>query len=275
MKKTLLPFVAALCCAMASPLGAAVTYELRQGVNSYSGQTSSYISSYAIQQNNGANNLIQSLNWTQRPGNGNSIIAFMRWDLSHLESVTAIANATLQLEIAGRAGRTGTYSSTYYLYPILRTGLNFGTGSFSNAQEGEISYSAASYSATPGNAIGWGNSQSGTSGPVAGEDYATTPIGSFTLTSANAVNGPITLSLDNEAVASWINAPSGNNGFVIIGADQPWEPIDTVIIRSGYHATESFRPLLTFEVVPEPGSYTLLGAGALLAFLLRRRNSQA
>ncbi len=243
----------------------AVTYEFRNGVNGYNGQSSSYISSYSPDNNSGGLAYVQALNWTVR--NGHSVIAFMRWDLSDVDGSAGIAQASLQLTIDGREQRSATgYSATYNLYPVLRAGLDYGNGNGAVPVEGAISYSSALYSSDPEKRIGWGTSGTITKGPVAGEDYSDVLLGSFTLTADNTTRTTMTIALDPEVIASWVNNPSTNYGFIIIGEPQSPYDVDSVLIRTEGQTTVEWRPYLQVETIPEPGAVALLLGGSVLFF---------
>ena len=249
-----------------APAVSAATYTFRQGVDGYTGASSTYTEYQPAE--------AQSYNYGSKPSllvytpNGEDPprkTGFMLFDLTSVDDPLAVNSATLSIAVAGDPIRTPGYSLTYNVYSILRPGLNFGNSN-GVSQNGALSFNAASFdSISP---IGWGLDNTGTYGPVAGQDYGTTSIGSFTLTNANINESFLSFNLDNATVASWINNPATNYGFVIVadaGGDQ-------AIIYTGNEGGAIYRPQLTIDAqaIPEPGSLTLLGLGAV-AILIRKR----
>ncbi len=248
-----------------APAVSAATYTFRQGVNGYSGASSTYTEyqpAAAQSYNYGGRTLM--LVYTPNGGDPPRKTGFMMFDLTSVESPVAVSSASLLITVAGNPGRLPGYEITYNLYPILRPGLNFGSSN-GVSENGTLTFNSSFFDST--SPIGWGSSNTGNYGPVAGQDYGLTSFGSFTLTDANVGQSFVTIGLNSTTVASWINNPSTNYGFVIVadaGGDQ-------AVIYTGNESGAIYRPQLTFDAVsiPEPGSLGLLGLGAFI--LVARR----
>jgi hypothetical protein len=249
-----------------APASLATVYTFRQGVNGYTGASSTfteYQPAEAQSYNYGSRTVM--LVYTPAVADPPQKVAFMRFDLSSISSPVSVASASMTIGVAGDPIRQPGYSLTYNIYPILRPDLNFGSSNGA-AENGALSFNAASYD--PTSPIGWGSLNTGNYGPVAGQDYSMTSIGSFTLTDANVNESFVTFSLSSSAVASWINNPSTNYGFVIVadaGGDQ-------AIIYTGYES-EVYRPVISIDAtaIPEPTIAGLLGLG-MVAFTFIKRS---
>lgn len=251
------------------PAVSAAVYTFRQGVDGYTGAASTYTEYQpALSQSNNYGGSARMLVYTPVGEGVPNKTGFMLFDLTSVEGPVSVTSASLTIGVAGNSIRVPGYSITYNLYPILRPGLNFGTANGA-PENGAISFNAASFDST--SPIGWGSSNIGNYGPVAGQDYGNTSIGSFTLTDANAAESFVTFSLNSATVASWINSPLTNYGFVIVaeaGGDQ-------AVIYTGNEAGAVYRPQLTFEAVaiPEPGTLALVGLGAVMLIVRRKWRS--
>ena len=232
------------------PSASAVITTFQQGEAGYTGQTDAYTE---YQGGGSTFNYGGSLTMLVYESSGSKKSAFVRWDMSSITSPVTVNSASLSLFI------TSPVTATYNLYPILRPGLNFGTADAA-PQNGTVSYSAAAYD--PTTPVGWGSSNTGTQGPVSGQDYGTTSIGSFSVTPSTA--GRLSFSLDASTVASWINSPSSNYGFVITA---PGGVADQITIYTAETTIYTIPrvPILTFDytAVPEPATATMLGLATL------------
>lgn len=261
---TSLALIAATWFVGTSTASAAV-YTFRQGVNGYTGASSTYTEyqgTGAQAFNYGAST--RMLIYTPLGEGVPQKTGFLMFDLSSVDEPVVVNSASMSITVAGDPSRPSDFNLNCYIYPILRSGLDFGTGNAS-VDNGALTFNSAAY-----NTVGWGNGNTGNYGPVAGEDYGTTAIGSFTLTGANASTASVNFSLDSSTVASWINNPSTNYGFVIV-ADATAQGGSQLVIYTGNEG-EIYRPQLTIDAqaIPEPASMALLGLGGV-ALLFRKR----
>lgn len=249
-------------------LGLSETFSFRQGVDGYLGNTSTYTEYQPLEaQAYNYGGLYRMLVFSPNGEGAPKKVGFMRFDLSSITGPVSVDEVTLTLTVAGNPERTNPdYSQTLQIFPILREGLDFGESS-GEIEAGTVAFLAASYDEV--NPVGWGSSNTGTYGPVAGEDYSLTSMGSYTLSSANAEESFITIHLNPSVVAGWINNPATNLGFVLVFDQSSW---DQAIIYTHNEAGLIYRPELTLTVspVPEPGAVALLGLG-LVALGLRRK----
>lgn len=261
--------LAVLTWLVATPASQAATYTFRQGVAGYSGATSTYTEyqpAEAQSYNYGGRTFM--LVYTPTGVGAPQKVGFSRFDLTSVTAPVTVDSASLTIAVAGDPIRVPGYSLTYNVFSILRPGLDFGS-SVGAEENGTVTFNASFFdSSSP---IGWGVANTGNYGPVAGEDYGLTSIGSFTLTNANINESFVTFNLDTSVVASWINSPSTNYGFVIVadaGGDQ-------AIIYTGNEAGEVYRPQLVIEAtaIPEPASAALLALGGT-AFLFVCRKTR-
>lgn len=246
---------------------AAVTVFQSGTDGNYNGLTDTYVDYQGdVNANWGGRNLMLVYNKTNDSPEQKT--AMLNFDMSSIAEPVVVSSATLSILVAGNVERTSGYSQTYNLYAITRSGLNFGT-SIGVPEIGAVSFSAAAYD--PTTPLGWGSLNTGTNGPVPGENYSNTLLGSFTLTDANVNTGRVSISLNASTVASWINSPSTNYGFVITAAIDPAH--DQAIIYSSENDFTA-APWLEFEytAVPEPATATMLGLAAFaLGFHQLRR----
>jgi hypothetical protein len=72
-------------------------------------------------------------------------------------------------------------------------------------------------------------------------------------------------------VQNWLDAPSSNFGWFLIGTEGITGTAAEFASRQ--NSTFGVRPMLevTFTTVPEPVSLTLVGAAAISALIVRRR----
>ncbi|MBU0676558.1 MAG: DNRLRE domain-containing protein [Verrucomicrobia bacterium] len=114
------------------------------------------------------------------------------------------------------------------------------------------------------------------SGGQSGVDYATSAVGSIHPTSVGT-----TYNIDITPLVSAWSAGANNYGVVIIG--QGAVVGDTAYFHSDDAASLTDRPLLTVEyqepsggggAVPEPGNLALIGIGAGLTSVLRKRKAK-
>lgn len=245
------------------------TFQSGTGGN-YSGLTDTYVDYQGGNNNNnyGGSGYLYAYNRTADLPDQKT--AMLNFDMSSIAGPVVVTSSTLSIFVGANAERTGGYIQTYNLYAITRSGLIFGTSNGAT-ETGAVSFSAAAYGST-----GWGTLNTGTNGPVPGEDYSNSLLGTFTLTSANVGNGYVSMSLDSSTVASWINTPGTNFGFVIAAATDATH--DQVLIFSSENVYGSaVAPRLEFDytAIPEPGTTAMLGLAALaLGFhhSRRRRN---
>ncbi len=250
------------------PSASAVITTFQSGVGgNYNGLTDTYVDYQGdVNANWGGRTLMLAYN----DGGASQKTSFLNFDLTSITAPVTVNSGTLSVYVEGNAERTGGFSQTYNLYAILRSGLNFGTSN-GVPENGTVAFSASAYD--PVTPTGWGSLNTGTNGPVAGEDYSNTLLGSFTLTSANVSESRVFLSLNNSTVASWINSPSSNYGFVITAVADALH--DQAII---YTAQENqfYAPRLVLDttVIPEPGTAALLGLGAVVILFRFRKGKR-
>ncbi len=246
----------------------AIIATFQQGTNGYSGASDTY-TEYAPE-------IAQPYNYGGRDlmlvySSPDTAIAkklgFMRFDVSSLDSSETITLASLSLYIEGNPARSTGFDVTYTLYAITRTGLSFGTADGA-VQDGTLSFNYSSYDTT--SPVGWGTSNNVTWGPQAGQDYSTTPMGSFDLTAANADSGFVTLNLNSTVLQSWVNDPTSNLGFVIV-QDMVAGPQAQAVILSADYGLVSLRPLLEVTTVPEPSVLALMCFGGAVCLMLKRK----
>jgi hypothetical protein len=171
-----------------------------------------------------------------------------------------------------------TFTGTTFTVPgiatgDLRLGLDFGEGSTIYAKQGGalryISYDVSTLTATLTSSFTLGTG-GGTSGPLAYGDGLLVAYGYASTTGPNSVNLYDVASLvttgantplDAELLAT-TNANSNGVGGVDFNADG--SIVYVIAPNNGVHA---------YRVVPEPGTWALLGAGTLvLGWTLRRRS---
>jgi len=261
--------LAAITLLAGLPSASAIITTFQSGVSgNYSGLTDTYVDYQGDADANwGARNLMLAYNLTGDAPKQKT--ALLNFDMTSIAGPVTVNSSTLSIYVEGNAERTGGYSQTYNIHAITRSGLNFGTAN-GTPENGAVSFSAAEYD--PTTPVGWGTLSTGTNGPVPGEDYSNSVLGTFTLTSANLSGARVYMSLDTATVASWINTPGTNYGFVIAAVADPAH--DQAII---YSSAENvvFAPWLEFDhtAIPEPGTLGMLGLGALITVVLggRRR----
>lgn len=252
-----------------SPTAFAETANFQSGTGgNYTGLTDTYVDYQGdVDANWGARGLMLAFN----DGGGSQKTSLLNFDLTSISGPVTVDAATLSIYVEGNAERTGLFSQTFNVYSILRSGLDYGT-SDGVAETGAVSFAAAAYD--PTTPIGWGTANIGTNGPVAGEDYSASVLGTFTLTSANVSGARVLISLDNATVGSWINTPSSNNGLIITAVASAG---DQAIIYSSAE-NSFFAPAfdITYTAVPEPGVTWFLGMSGLVVVATRvyRRRSQ-
>ena len=248
------------------PSASAVITTFQSGVGSaYAGLTDTYTEYQSGYQNYNWGGYNKSLIYNN--GGGSEKVALLNFALTSIAPSVSVNSATLSLTFAGLAERTGGFSQTYEAYAILRSGLNFGTGAPA-IQNGTVSFSASSYD--PTTPTGWGSSNTGTNGPVAGQDYSNILLGSFALTSANVNESVVSFSLNSSTVASWINTPLSNYGFVIVSV------ADALHDQAQFYSAQEnqvYAPRLVIDTtaIPEPGTAALLGLGTVMMLQRFRR----
>jgi hypothetical protein len=189
---------------------------------------------------------------------------------------TGVATATRLFHLGTADGSTFT-PSTFNVSGItggdLRLGLDFGEGNTIYAKQGGalryISYDVSTLTATLTSSFTLGTG-GGTSGPLAYGDGLLVAYGYASTTGPNSVNLYDVASLvttgantplDAELLAT-TNANSNGVGGVDFNADG--SIVYVIAPNNGVHA---------YRVVPEPGTWALLGAGTLvLGWTLRRRS---
>ena len=128
--------------------------------------------------------------------------------------------------------------------------------------------------ATAGDAT-WNNNFFNTSTwATPGGDYSTT-VSAMTVVSGNVSTGTVPYTWTSSQMAvdvqSWLDSPSSNFGWFLIGTEGTTG--SAAEFASRQNSTLGVRPMLevTFTPVPEPVSLTLVGTASLVGLLLRRR----
>lgn len=177
-------------------------------------------------------------------------IAFVKFDLSSIPGTATIDSATLSLWTA--RSRTGGSNRVMNVHRALSQISGWSESSNWNF----IDFNASTR--WPSDAASDGGSDAG--GSVAGTDYSTTVMGSFTITVSQAAGTQHDITLDTTEMASMVAA---NHGFVIIATVDGLD----VATRSSDEATETTqRPKLVVNYTEAGGARrpifrSLLGVG--------------
>jgi len=205
-------------------------------------------------------------------GTGNNVAgsnvrrALLYFDLNSIAPGSIVSSASLQLSVTQAAGGT-TGTTPVSLFSLTQSwgeGASVATnaGQGTAAATGDATWTVRFFGAVPSQP--WLTS----GGSFAPGALATASVGGAGTTATwNSA-------LLTGAVQSWVDAPSSNFGWILVGN----EAISLTARQFGSreNPAAALRPILTLDVtpVPEPGSFALLSLGlvALLAGIARARN---
>jgi|GEM_PF-3194956 len=178
---------------------------------------------------------------------GHAGVGYVYFDLSGLASqgITSSADITsVTLKLYSKAQSVAGFMQSF-------------TGSVSNSTFYVADADSLFNSSDTGDI--WGNR------PTAGGNFLTSETFIFEKPGATYVERWYSIDV-TELVKFWYDNPSSNFGFYLYGPDAPSYGA-SAFVSSGANG-----PVL--EVIPEPSSYVLFGAGAALFAFLRRRSTK-
>jgi hypothetical protein len=185
--------------------------------------------------------------------NGGARDSALRFDLSALAGQT-VASAELKLTNTAIGGGVIGTAQVYTLY-----GSNAGWDATAcwNLAANNLSWKDAA-----------GNDVSGFDGSY----NSASPIASFAISSADTAGMTYTVMIPAAVIQNWIDNSAQNAGFALASpANVPGG--DCWYGASALNTTLSWRPMLTVNTVPEPGTLALLATGliGLLCYAWRKR----
>lgn len=185
--------------------------------------------------------------------------SYARFDLT--DAPDTVTEATLTLTNAGFLGSSSSSKVwTFEVYGLLD---NFvpGSGILGNTW-GE---SAITWNNAPA------NNTASAYGVIAGSVYGGAPLGTFTITGTGSVGA--TYSISGSALVDFLNSDTDGLGTFIIVRPTDGDTTDSIVHRfaSRENATYSGPQL---SLLPEPATLVLLGLGAGVTYLSRRRRSE-
>ncbi len=200
--------------------------------------------------------------------------ALVRFDVSSLADDVTIDSATLTFTQASNSKivpANGDFSVRLLLIADANAGWIEGTMSAATAGAGEPCWGYRQYDTTfwTGGA-GIGNS---TASPGIAALLDTQTIDVDTINVGTAITFAITSAAGLNAIKAW--STNGLNGGFLLATDETSPGQNALLVGSSEHATESYRPSLsvTYTVVPEPSTVSMLGLAALAGLLRRRGRS--
>jgi len=104
---------------------------------------------------------------------------------------------------------------------------------------------------------------------VAGTDYTTNLVGRTV--STNTTAEWINITLDASVVQNWITNPSQNYGIILTAPSATAGSGQVAYFNSSENAL--YGPELVLQVIPEPATIGMLGLGAFMTIILRRKRS--
>lgn len=240
--------VVAMATCLAS-VAQATVFTFQEGVNGYTGTADTFIAGAGAQAINiGAAATMSVLERETSITNFARIL--IRFDISSITQGT-VTNATLTLTQTYSGGNANILNSLYLIKAADAAWTEL-QATWDNLNQSTT---------TP-----W----AGGPGLASGTDYDATPIA----TANSPGSGAMTFTLNAAGLAAvndWIANPSVNYGFFIRQADGTFA-------SDQFHSSEAIgdtlHPLLTLDVIPEPSTMMLLGAGGLLLWRRMRKSHQ-
>ena len=184
--------------------------------------------------------------------------ALIEFDIANnVPSGATINSVTLTLNVVGTPN--GGFNSTFDLRRLLDS---WGEGTGADHRGSPVAPNQADWAL---------RFSPGTSWNTPGGDFATTASASKGIAGNAAYTFASTATLIGD-VQGWLNTPSQNAGWILMSES---EGQGTSIRRFGSRDSGASAPTLTidFTPVPEPGTWALLGLGALCLFWRRPPSS--
>jgi len=190
----------------------------------------------------------------------------IRFDLSSLAgNVVSVSSASLALSLGG-AATSGSFTIKVHSLLAANAGWKEGAGQFTAAstQAGDSTWNQRN--------SGQANWAGGSGAGVAGLDYGSAELASFTWSPASV---SVDIDVPSSVIQSWIDAPSSNAGLLL----KPSGPGAATTIAANFAPSEfsvaGKRPTLSLHGVMEVLRQSPLGPDSLYDwYLLRRPNGQ-
>lgn len=235
------------------------------GISAMAGTvTLSPVADTSLFQNSPDNNLGGHTNFASGTmANGTHSRALIEFNPTSLIPVgSAITSVTLALNVTAAGNSTPT---AFELHPML---VNWGEGNKVGQTGAPAATGEATWNARFANTTLWG-----TPGALSGTDYSPTASAVTSIGSSGSFTFGSTSALVAD-VQNWLDNPASDLGWILLAADE--SSLNTAHRFASREDTLGRGPLLTIEFtpVPEPATISLLVAGSLGLFVLRRVNSR-